>query len=71
MDKQPDNIGSTNPPPSLIPYDIYSLTDSSVAVSRGYLRLENNVYWVRRNPIYPQFSIITIHIIIPTIQNII
>ena len=32
MDKKPDNIGSTNLPPSLIPYDNYYLTDSSVSV---------------------------------------
>ena len=54
MDKQPDNIGSTNLPPSLIPYDNYYLTDSSVSVSRGYVLLKNNVEWVYRNPIHPQ-----------------
>ena len=70
MDKQPDNIGSTNLPPSIIPYDNYYLTDSSVSVSRGYVSLKNNVEWVYRNPIHPQFFKIKIHIIIPIIQDI-
>ena len=55
MDKLPDNIGSTNPPPSLNPYDNYSLTDSSVSTSRGCVSMKNDVEWVCRNPIYAQF----------------
>ena len=55
MYKIPENVGSTNPPPSLIPYDNYSLTDSSVSVSRGYVCPKNDVEWFLRNPIYPQY----------------
>ena len=55
MDKLPDNIDSTNPPPLIIPYDNYYSTDSSVSVSRGYVRLKNDVGWVWRNPIYSPF----------------
>ena len=54
MDNIPEDVGSTNPPPSLIPYGNYSLTDSPVSVSRGCVRLKINVTWVLRNPIYPQ-----------------
>ena len=55
MNKLPENIGSTNPPPSPIPYDNYSLTGSSVSVSRWYMHMKNSIKWVWRNPIYPQF----------------
>ena len=40
MDKLPDNIDSTNPHSSLIPYDSYYSTEISVLVSRVYVRLK-------------------------------
>ena len=55
MYKLQENIGYTNPPPSLIPNDNYSFVDNSLSVSRGYVRIKNNVEWVWRNPIHPQF----------------
>ena len=55
MDKLPENIGSTNPTPSIIPQDNSSPTDRSVSVPRGYVRMKNDVEWVLRNSIHPQF----------------
>ena len=43
MDKPTYNIGSTNPPPQLIPDDDDSLTDSSVSVSGGDILLNNEL----------------------------
>ena len=43
LDKPTYNIGSTNPPPQLIPDDDDSLTDSSVSVSGGDILLNNEL----------------------------
>ena len=55
IDKLPENIGPTNPPLPTISYDNYSLTEIYVLVSGGDVRLHNDVEWVWRNYIYPQF----------------
>ena len=43
MDKIPENIGYTNPTPSLIPSDDDYYTDSSASVSGVDVRLNNDI----------------------------
>ena len=42
MDKLPEYIDSNNPPPPFIPYGSDYLADSSVSVSVGYVRLNDD-----------------------------